>query len=375
MPRDARMVSPEVSETGQVTFRLFAPEAKDVLLTGNVTRHELAPDPAGKMQKVPFVRMVREGDVWSVTLSSLTPDLYTYKFVVDGVETVDPNNVYTVRDVKSVQNMLLVPGDGSAEYMVRDVPHGTVRQAWYRTAFDNSERRLTIYTPAGYETSGRSYPVLYLLHGMGGDETAWSELGRAAQILDNLIAGGKAEPMIVVMPNGNMARHAAPGQDALGQVQPEFYLPHTMDGVYESHFPEIVEYTDRNFRTVPDKDSRAVAGLSMGGLHSLYTSSSHPDMFGYVGLFSAAVEPIQTGQPVAELYHDRAGQIRRQFEKGVKKYYIAIGVDDFLYDSNKVFRAELDSLGVPYIYKESEYGHEWTNWRRYLVDFLPVLFR
>lgn len=217
--------------------------------------------------------------------------------------------------------------------------------------------------------------MLYLLHGMGGDETAWSELGRAVQILDNLIASGKAEPMIVVMPNGNMARRAAPGQDSLGFAQPEFYLPHTMDGVYENHFPEIVEYVDSNFRTVKDKNSRAVAGLSMGGFHSLFTSASHPGMFGYVGLFSAAVEPIQTGQPVAELYHDRAGQIRRQFKKGVKKYYIAIGVDDFLYDSNKAFRAELDSLGVPYIYKESEYGHEWTNWRRYLVDFLPVLFR
>lgn len=373
MPEASRIVSPKLSPTGEATFSLYAPCAREVLLVGNVTRHETAIDSAGNMQKVPFVKMAGNNGLWTATLSSLEPDLYTYKFVVDGVETNDPNNVFMVRDVKSVSNMVLVPGDGSREYMVSDVPHGTVNDVWYTTSFDNAQRRMRVYTPAGYETSGKSYPVLYLLHGMGGDEYAWSELGRAVQILDNLIASGRAEPMIVVMPNGNMARHATPGADGLGFEQPEFNLPHTMDGVFETHFPEIVEYVDGHFRTKRDKDSRAIAGLSMGGMHSLYTSALYPDLFGYVGLFSAAVRP-HTAE-VADIYKDRKGSVGSQFAKGVKQYYIAIGEDDFLYEENKDFRAELDSLGLPYVYKESKFGHEWTNWRRYLVDFLPRLFK
>ena len=227
------------------------------------------------------------------------------------------------------------------------------------------DRRMTVYTPAGYESSDKRYPVLYLLHGMGGDENAWSELGRASQILDNLIARGDAEPMIVVMTNGNGSQQAAPGETPAGLVKPVARVPQPAKGSFVGHFPEVVEFVDNNYRTVADKTHRAVAGLSMGGGHSLQISLENPDTFDYVGLFSSAI-PNNA---------DLAEKLKVQFEKKPALYYIAIGDQDFLYDMNKEYRALLDSNSYPYVYVESPEGHLWRNWRKYLSDFAPRLFK
>lgn len=353
------VVSPQINADNTVTFRYHNPAARSVKVKGDF----------------PEVTLTANGDgIWEGTTSSpLAPELYSYALEVDGVRTADPTNVYQERDVTTISNIFLIDGGYDGLYEVKDVPHGSVSKTWYHSDVTGTDRRMTVYTPAGYETSGKDYPVLYLLHGMGGDENAWSELGRATQILDNLIASGKARPMIVVMPNGNMAMPAAPGESHLGMTVPTPDLPYTMDRTFEKAFPEIVDFVDANYRTRRDKNSRAVAGLSMGGFHSLHISKDYPDMMGYVGLFSAAVMPLD--QKYHYLYADMGEKIGKQFANPPLLYWIAIGKDDFLYDTNAKFREQLDSMHIPYEYHESDGGHQWRNWRRYLTAFLPRLFK
>lgn len=233
--------------------------------------------------------LVKDGNgVWSFTSAPLKPELYTYNMIVDGVKIIDPLNVYNIRDINNLFSVLLIGGDARADlYKVNKVAHGTVSKTWYESPTAGLTRRLTVYTPAGYETSGKEYPVLYLLHGIGGDENAWSELGRAAQILDNLIAQGKAEPMLVVMTNGNISQEACPGETSEGFRVPTMMLPKTMEGSFETAFPDVVKFIEKTYRVKKDKAHRAIAGLSMGGFHSLFISINNPDLFGYVGLFSA----------------------------------------------------------------------------------------
>lgn len=208
---------------------------------------------------------------------------------------------------------------------------------------------------------------------MGGDENAWTELGRAAQILDNLIAEGKAEPMIVVMTNGNAALQAAPGESSLGFSAPTMNLPKTMEGSFETHFPEVVKFIDKNYRTIKNKKSRAIAGLSMGGFHSMHISKQYPDMFDYVGLFSAAIMPNKDVK--SPIYDDIDGKLKTQFAKKPALYWIGIGNTDFLYEANKAYRKKLDDNGYAYTYYETPQGHIWKNWRIYLTEFTPLLFK
>jgi len=292
---------------------------------------------------------------------------------VDGLKVNDPNNVYMIRDVATVNNIFIVGGERADLYKVNKVPHGSVSKVWYHSPSLGIDRRMTVYTPAGYETSGKRYPVFYLLHGMGGDENAWSELGRAAQILDNLIAQGKAEPMIVVMTNGNADLEAAPGESSLGYMPPTTRLGKTMEGSFETHFPEVVKFIDKNYRTKANKKNRAIAGLSMGGFHSLHISKQYPDMFDYVGLFSAAIMPGKNA--TSPIYKDMEGKLKLQFAKKPALYWIAIGKTDFLYKANKEYRKLLDEKGYPYEYFENEDGHIWRNWRIYLTEFTPKLFK
>jgi len=244
---------------------------------------------------------------------------------------------------------------------------------WYDSPTLSKTRRVTIYTPPGYETSGKSYPVLYLLHGMGGDEEAWIALGRTSQILDNLIAQGKAKPMIIVMTNGNVDQEAAPGESSEGFYKPSMQLPRTMEGSMEKSFPDVIRFIDSNYRTVKKKSGRAIAGLSMGGFHSLHISKEYPDMFDYVGLFSAAIVPNENVQ--SPIYDNLDEKLRVQFSKKPKLYWIAMGKTDFLYQSCVDFRQKLDAGGYDYIYYETEEGHIWKNWRIYLSEFVPMLFK
>lgn len=293
--------------------------------------------------------------------------------LVDGLKINDPSNVHRIRDVKSVSDVFIIPGERADLYKINDVPHGTVSKVWYYSPVLGMDRRLTVYTPAGYETGNKRYPVFYLLHGMGGDENAWTELGRASQILDNLIAQGKAEPMIVVMTNGNADQQAAPGESSLGFSVPSTQHPRTMEGSFEKHFPDVVNFIDKNYRTVKSKKSRAIAGLSMGGFHSLHISKEYPDMFDYVGLFSAAIMPGKDAK--SPVYEDIEGKLKRQFEKKPALYWIAIGDKDFLYQANKDYRKLLDDKGYKYTYYETPEGHIWKNWRIYLTEFAPQLFK
>ena len=367
----APVVSPEIHGNNTVTFRFKAPKAVRVQLTG-----DFLPVQKNAKFEAPGIVDLKEGQegVWEYTTPEpLKPELYSYSFIVDGLRVNDPANVYLIRDVSTLTNVFIIGGDRADFYKVNPVPHGTVSRVWYDSPALGLERRMTVYTPAGYETGGKRYPVLYLLHGMGGDEEAWISLGRTAQILDNLIAQGKAKPMIVVMPNGNASQEAAPGESSRGMVPPTMQLPKTMEGSYAQAFPEIVKFIDKNYRTVKSKSGRAIAGLSMGGFHSLHISKQYPDMFNYVGLFSAAIMPNKEAS--SPIYENMEGKLKVQFDKKPALYWIAIGKTDFLYKANEEYRKLLDKKGYKYTYYESDEGHIWRNWRIYLTEFVPMLFR
>lgn len=364
----SKIVSPEVNADKTVTFRLDAPQAQKVLVAGDCIANNVA-----EMQK-------DENGVWSFTTDVLPSELYLYNFLVDGVRITDPASVYVIRDTNSMFSYFIVTGGKADNYMSNDVAHGTVSQVWYDSPTIGFSRRLSVYTPAGYENSKEKYPVLYLLHGMGGDEVAWVELGRAAQILDNLIAQGKAKPMIVVMPNGNASEHAAPGTDPKGLVQPTSNLPHTVDGLYETAFPEIINFVEKHYRVKADSQHRAIAGLSMGGFHTLYISINNPDKFDWMGMFSSAIIWGQKDAQYGSVYDDMYGKLENMFKdkKQNKHLFLAIGKEDFLYDANADFRKHLDAMQYKpreYTYRESGGGHIWRNWRDYLVEFTQKLFR
>lgn len=351
------VVSPEVHADGSVTLRYKAPAATSVEVVGDFIA---SPQP-----------MVRdEQGVWEYRSEPLASELYNYSFTVDGRTGLhDPQSSYFMRDINTQMNYFVVPGGRGDTYVAQDVAHGTLAKVWYEV--DGISRRMSVYTPAGYEQGKRRYPVLYLLHGMGGDEEAWPATGRVVEIMDNLIAEGKAEPMIVVMPNGCMRHLAAPGYSHEGMWTP--YMSGSMDGSFESAFPQLVAWVDSHYRTVNKALARAIAGLSMGGFHAMYISKEYPRMFDYVGLFSAAI--FRGEESLSQIYRDFEAKLHKQFADSPKLYWIAIGKDDFLYEENVRFRALLDAHAYPYTYVESEGGHVWRNWRVYLTQFAPLLFR
>lgn len=371
----AAVVSPEINADNTVTFRLKADNAREVQVTGDFLPTQKISTPYGEFDGPGVADLVKgENNVWSYTTPSpLAPELYSYTFLVDGLKITDPGNVFQIRDVASVTNVFIIGGDRADLYKVNAVPHGNVSKVWYHSDKLGLDRRMTVYTPAGYDSGKGKYPVFYLLHGMGGDENAWTELGRAAQILDNLIAQGKAKPMIVVMTNGNAALEAAPGESSLGFSAPSMQLPRTMEGSFEEAFPEVVNYIDSHYRTIRKKSGRAIAGLSMGGFHSMHISNYYPDMFDYVGLFSAAIMPNENAK--SPVYQDIDGKLAVQFSKAPALYWIAIGNTDFLYKANVDYRKLLDSKGYKYTYFETGEGHIWKNWRIYLTEFVPQLFQ
>lgn len=368
------VTSPEIHADNTVTFRFVAPKAVKVQITGDFLPTQQTESPYG-MVDAPGVADLKEGKdgLWEYTTPlPLASELYSYSFVVDGLRTADPNNVFLNRDVASLTNIFIIKGGCGDLYSVNKVPHGTVARRWYNSPTLGMDRRITIYTPAGYEQGAKKYPVFYLLHGMGGDEEAWITLGRTAQILDNLIAEGKAKPMIVVMSNGNASQEAAPGESSEGLLKPGTRLTKTMEGSIETSFPDIVKFIESNYRVEKKKSGRAIAGLSMGGFHSLHISKEYPDLFDYVGLFSAAIMPGQDA--TSPIYQNMEGKLKTQFAKNPKLYWIAIGKTDFLYKHNVDYRKMLDENGYRYTYRENDGGHIWRNWRIYLSEFAPMLF-
>ncbi len=362
--REGSVVSPQINEDNSVTFRLRADAAGHVTVIGDWAAN------GGRGE------MTRNADgVWTYTTPVLPSEMYTYRLDVDGVVNLDPLNPFTRRDVGNVYSVFYIGGGCGDYYQVHDVPHGDVVTTWYHSDSAGADRRLSVYLPPCYGKEDRKYPVLYLLHGSGGDETAWLDLGHVARIMDNLIARGEAEPMIVVMPNGNFSKQAAPGETpenlAFRPVMTNM-LTDYKNGAYEMAFTEIIGFIDNKYSTIPDRQHRAIAGLSMGGFHSLYIALNYPGWFDYVGLFSAGLmTDLNTDR---EAYRDEDAKLARLSELGCKLFWIGIGKDDFLYEANTDFRKRLDSMGFDYIYHESERGHIWANWRQYLLLFVPQLF-
>jgi len=361
-----QIISPEIKDDHSVTFRVMAPNATEVKLSGDWMPFE------GWMPGSVAMGKDDKG-IWTYTTQVLEPELYGYSVLVDGFRTIDPNNAFVSRDVATLTSIFIINGGQADLYRVNDVPHGSVTRRWYNSPGNGMDRRITIYTPPGYEESKEKYPVLYLLHGAGGDEEAWVTLGRATQIMDNLIARGMAKPMIVVMPNGNVSQEAAPGEESKGFYKPSLMIPGTMNGKFEETFMDIVKFVESSYRVKADKADRAIAGLSMGGFHSLHISRYYPQTFDYVGLFSAAIMPF--GEVTSSVYEDFDATLKKQMENSYKLYWIGIGRSDFLYKNVQDYKVKLDSLGMKYTYRESDGGHTWKNWRVYLSEFVPQLFR
>lgn len=369
-----QIVSPEIRSDHSVVLRLKASEADSVYVIGDILPPAKMKTPIGEMD-VPGRALMSKGEdgVWTYETGTLDSELYNYFYLVDGVKTIDPGNPFLIRDVASITSIFILDGERGDLYRVNDVPHGTVSKRWYDSPGLGMDRRLTVYTPPGYEESDQNYPVLYLLHGAGGDEEAWISLGRTAQIMDNLIARGKAKPMIVVMPNGNVSQDAAPGEGKDGFYTPQFMAPRTMNGTYEANFMDIVNFVEKNYRVLADKEHRAIAGLSMGGFHSLHISRYFPNTFDYIGLFSAAIMPRD--DETGKVYSNFDETLKAQKDNGYKLYWIGMGKTDFLYGANLEYRKKLDAMGMRYTYRESEGGHTWRNWRVYLTEFAPQLFQ
>ncbi|WP_291786483.1 esterase [Cecembia sp.] len=352
-----QVVSPEVGPNNAVTFRVLSETANSVTINGSWM---------GFGKTLPLTK--GEQGVWSVTIEPLASSMYHYNFLVDGVATIDPTNPHALRDGTRYASLLMVPGEGAELFQMNDTPHGNMSQVWYNSPSLDINRRMYVYTPPGYESSNEYYPVLYLLHGGGGDEDAWTSLGRANLILDNLIAQGKARPMIIVMTNGNAWQTSTLRQKpGLPPITRESYVQ--FQGQFEKSLVEdVIPFIEKHYRVKANKESRAIAGLSMGGGHTITASITYPGTFGYIGVFSSGIFN----------QNENMDEMEKKFlalkASGVSKYWVACGVDDFVMESNKRLLDVLKQTNFEHEYYENEGGHTWANWREYLSLFAPMLF-
>lgn len=350
----APIVSPEIGEEN-VTFRISAPDAKLVRLYGSWMEARNS-----------SINMMKDtAGVWSVTIPTPSPELYTYHFIIDGLVVNDSRNIFMQRDGTRYLSVLLIPGELTENYFEAN-QHGDLSKVWYDSPTLGLNRRMFVYTPYGYETSGIDYPVLYLLHGGGGDEDAWSTMGRARQILDNLIEKGLAKPMICVMPNGNPGQQAAKTQ-MLEEKPFDFRDPATRNSFVNSLVKDIIPYIESHYRVIAKPEARAVSGLSMGGGHTTSVTVNYPGTFDYILPLSAGMR----GEP-AEI----DPQLQKIKEAGYKLYWIGCGKDDPLaYQSSINLDEALTRNGMEHTFFVTEGGHTWANWRIYLNTFAPLLFK
>ena len=341
--------SPQI-QNDSVTFRLRAEYATEVRISGSWMAN---PYGAGEMMRR------NANNVWEYKCPLPSPEIYTYNFIVDGTAVNDPQNILVQRDGTRFLNMLIVPGERTENYGEAN-QRGTVRYMWYDSPSLGLNRRMVVYTPYGYENNPKAkYPVLYLLHGGGGDEEAWTSMGRAAQILDNLIEKGLAKPMIVVMPNGNAGQQAAATLNvATKQVSEQ-------NAYVNSLVKEIIPFIEKNFRAIPKADSRAIAGLSMGGGHTLSATALYPGTFGYIC-------PLSIGSQRSEQLDAQLQGIQKA---GYKLYWFGCGKEDFLWQSAQQLDAALTANGLEHTFFVSDGGHVWANWRLYLNTFAQLLFK
>jgi enterochelin esterase-like enzyme len=353
LPGPASYNSVEALPDRRVTFRLCAPNAAWVTVT--------SPDVADVIPMNGGLPMTRDGQgLWSVTTPApIAPDNYRFSFNVDGVPVLDPQGTTFSLTRVGQFGTFEVPGtEGAFQTFDKAIPHGVVSVIDYWSVSLGIMRRAHVYTPPGYMRDSAHYPVLYLVHGAGDSDDSWTSAGHAQYILDNLIAAGKAKPMIVVMPFG----HTPPRQGVNMMVNNDFA---------NDLFKDLIPYVDGHFRTIDKPSARGMAGLSMGGAHTLQYGLTHPETFNYIGVFSMGLMSADQ----AASYETTNAQALAQSGKSMKLVYYAIGNKDFLYASVAPTRAIMDKYGIKYVYHESDGGHTWINWRRYFADFAPRLFR
>jgi enterochelin esterase-like enzyme len=346
-PREPRIVSPEVHPDRRVTLRLRAPQAKEVTVSGEFTAKPL-----------PLVK--DEQGVWSITLDPLKPDIYGYTMRLDGLAISDPSNAFVKTGIRGHSSALVVTGDQKNAWDEQRVPHGAIHRHHYDSKVTEDLRAFTVYTPPAYDpASNTKYPVFYLLHGSGDHDMSWVEYGRANFVLDNLIAEGKAKPMIVVMPYGQMT---APYE--------RLQMTGSAARFEQDLLTEVLPRVEKLYKVDAAAERRAIAGLSMGGGQSLWTGLNNLDKFGWVAGFSSAVMDFSRQERLQKAMSDP-----KAANKKARLLWIAIGKDDFLLKGNDEFTGWLKSQGVTYTYKITEGAHSWQVWRRYLAELTPQLFR
>ena len=348
----AILPEPEVHSDHSVTFRFEDPNAKEVKL-----------DLEGA-KPVPMQKDVSA--LWSVTTGPLIPDFYGYSFVADGVSLIDPSNSLMKPNLLHTESQVHVPGPPSLPWEVNGVPHGVVHHHFYKSGVVGDERDFYVYTPTAYDSSApQTYPVLYLLHGFSDDASGWTAVGRANVIMDNLIAQGKAKPMIIVMPLGYGAPEIV--SHGFGAFSEAELRDRNFHRFVQTLLTEVIPQVEATYRVTKDRTSRAIAGLSMGGAESLLTGLNALDKFAWIGAFSSGglSQDFSTDFPTLD---SKANQQLRVL-------WIACGTDDHLIDLNRKFRAWLTSKAVQHADIETPGGHTWMVWRRNLTDFATLLFR
>jgi enterochelin esterase-like enzyme len=364
------LTSPEVLPDNRVTFRIYAPKASEVSIKGDWVPHGRGTD--GPLQK-------DSQGVWSITVGPLVPDFYTYLLTVDGVPTIDPRNPTLKQSPDKLENIFKVPGKEMAFADTRSVPHGEVRIVWYDSIITKSARRMHIYTPPEYDFSNGNYPVLYLIHGGGEDDAAWSTIGRAGFIMDNLLAANKVKPMIIVMPNGKIDLPGLSLQgsnidwtspDAVAARMKTIIKLH--DTFAEDLLTVIIPTVGKTYRVLTDRDHRAIAGLSMGGAETLRIGPSNLERFAYFGVFSVGFAGMQAD------FEERNARFFANPDRSndmVKLFWIAAGGNDQIIggQARKLSEA-FKRRGIHHEFHETEGGHTWINWRQYFHDFAQRLF-
>jgi enterochelin esterase-like enzyme len=348
----ALIVSPEVHADRSVTFRFRDPNAKELLLNLEGTN----PQP---MQK-------DDQGVWSITTKPLEPDYYGYSFLADGVNLTDPSNYLMKTNLLSQSNMVHVPGPSSLPWETNDVAHGVVHHHFYHSAVVGDDRDYFVYTPPGYDpASEKRYPVLYLQHGYSDGADGWTTVGRANFILDNLIAQGKAKPMLIVMTLGYGAPEIL--SRSSGAFRDSSLRRRNMDKFGGALITEVMPQVEQAYHVISGRDARAIAGLSMGGAESLYVGLNHLDRFAWVGSFSAG--------GLGDDFNAEFPLLDSKANDQLHVLWIACGTEDRLVEPNRKFREWLTSKGVKHTDIETPGMHTWMVWRRNLATFAPLLFQ
>ena len=349
---------PRINSDKSVTFRVKADQAQHVQLLLNFQPADMTKAADG---------------YWDLTTKPLTTGFYYYGVAVDGFSSTDSGSKTAIAANKET-NMLEVPGPESDFFAVKSVPHGEVRMVWYKSSTTGEYRRIFVYTPPGYDQGSARYPVLYLQHGHGEDEAAWSHQGHENFILDNLLAAAKAKPMIIVNEDGMTGAPVQIPQTPKGTPAGKPVALSFMERKYETFdsivSKDLIPFIDANFRTISDREHRALAGLSMGGGEAFRIALNHPDLFAYLGAFSPALAVTDTKRDYDGALADPA-KVNKQF----KLIWIGIGRQDFLNQPVAQTHEELQKAGINHVWVETEGSHSWTVWRKYLAEFAPRLFQ